>query len=340
MAGFVQRVTAIATASSSVTTGSITTSSGNLVNISVIAFDSGTGGGLATADSKTNTWANVQTQFPSSGTSSWACYQAYAKNITGGSGHTFTYDENVGGGYCVIEVDELSGVDTAAPLDKFNKAISSSVSTGTTTQADEIIIYAGMNTLPSAMTLDGALTSTGSQTTAPNGDCLICGYQVVSATGDYSYTTTNAGDSLVTTYKATAVILQYGRPSSDIASNGWTPSTGSDLYAMLDETAADDADYIYSPNNPTTEQFEVRLSLMGDPAGNTGHTIKFHFVSLGFDTTYDMDLVEGTTVLDSWSETVTVAAGAVTRTRPLSTTVADSITDYGNLRIRGVARAP
>ena len=34
------------------------------------------------------------------------------------------------------------------------------------------------------------------------------------------------------------------RPNSDISNTGWTPSTGSDLYAMLDEVTPDDADYI------------------------------------------------------------------------------------------------
>lgn len=37
------------------------------------------------------------------------------------------------------------------------------------------------------------------------------------------------------------------RPSSDITTTGWTASTGTDLYAMLDESVASDADYITSP---------------------------------------------------------------------------------------------
>ena len=38
------------------------------------------------------------------------------------------------------------------------------------------------------------------------------------------------------------------RPGSDLIVNGWTPSTGSDLFAMLDETTLDRGDYITSPN--------------------------------------------------------------------------------------------
>ena len=42
-------------------------------------------------------------------------------------------------------------------------------------------------------------------------------------------------------------IWQYGRPISDVAKGSWTASTGSDLYAMIDEEGVSDADYIRSP---------------------------------------------------------------------------------------------
>lgn len=140
-------------------------------------------------------------------------------------------------------------------------------------------------------------------------------------------------------YSFLATVLQYARPASDIATGGWLPSSGGDLYAMLDETSADDGDYIYSPDNPTSQQFEVKLGTITDPAVSTGHTIRFRLQAINLDTNFDLDLVQGTTVLDSWTESVTVAAGVVQRERTLSGAVADSITDYSNLRVRGVARA-
>jgi len=136
-----------------------------------------------------------------------------------------------------------------------------------------------------------------------------------------------------------AITLQYGYPISDIAAGGWTQSTGATLYGVLDETVADDADYIYSPNNPTTEQFEVRLSVAADPLSSSNHTITVRLQAIGADTNFDLNLVQNTTVLDSWTENVTVAAGVVERSRTLSAAVADTISDYGNLRIRGVAKA-
>jgi len=44
------------------------------------------------------------------------------------------------------------------------------------------------------------------------------------------------------------------RPASDIVVNSWTPSTGSDLYAMIDDPTLNRSDFITSPNltNPVT----------------------------------------------------------------------------------------
>lgn len=134
-------------------------------------------------------------------------------------------------------------------------------------------------------------------------------------------------------------LAQFAFPASDIAANGWLPSSGGSLYPMLDEATADFADYIYSPNNPTTQAFEVKLGSLSDPVSSTDHSIEISLVAQGADTNFDFNLVQGTTVLDSWTENVTVTQGQVTRIRNFSGAVADSITDYTDLRLRGVARA-
>jgi len=64
---------------------------------------------------------------------------------------------------------------------------------------------------------------------------------------------------------AVTITWQYARPISDIAANGWLPSSGSDLFAMTNETSVNHANYIYSPDNPTTQQFEVKLSPVTAP---------------------------------------------------------------------------
>mgnify|MGYP000456300447 CR=1 FL=1 len=43
---------------------------------------------------------------------------------------------------------------------------------------------------------------------------------------------------------ASAIVPTIGRPSSDVSNIGWTPSSGSDLYDMLDEVTPSDSDYI------------------------------------------------------------------------------------------------
>ena len=61
------------------------------------------------------------------------------------------------------------------------------------------------------------------------------------------------------------------RPTSDILTTGWTASTGSDLYAMVDEAVANDSDYVISPllSSPTPLTFGITPSA---PAGT--HTVR------------------------------------------------------------------
>lgn len=133
--------------------------------------------------------------------------------------------------------------------------------------------------------------------------------------------------------------LQSLRPTSDIAADGWLPSSGSDLFDMLDEPNVNFGDFIYSPDNPTTQKFEVTLAELW-PAGTSGHGVQMGLEAAGQDTDFDFDLVEGATVRDSWTESVTLAQGQVVRDHPFSAGVIAAITNGANLRVRGVARAP
>lgn len=55
---------------------------------------------------------------------------------------------------------------------------------------------------------------------------------------------------------------QFGYPISDVTAGGWTPVTGSDLYAMLDEpdTPVDTDDYIASGTTPTNDTVVLGLT--------------------------------------------------------------------------------
>lgn len=64
---------------------------------------------------------------------------------------------------------------------------------------------------------------------------------------------------------ASAFRTQYGRPSVDITDGNWTPSTGVDLYATIDELVVDDADYDRSGATPVADTAVVGLSSLITP---------------------------------------------------------------------------
>jgi hypothetical protein len=59
--------------------------------------------------------------------------------------------------------------------------------------------------------------------------------------------------------------VQYARPESDISAGSWSPSTGGDLYAMIDEVTPNDSDYIYSSTDPSNDVCEVKLESISTP---------------------------------------------------------------------------
>jgi hypothetical protein len=62
-----------------------------------------------------------------------------------------------------------------------------------------------------------------------------------------------AGAYSLTGQDATLVaLLQTVRPNSDITTTGWTASTGTVLYEMIDEVTPSDADWINSPDVAST----------------------------------------------------------------------------------------
>lgn len=131
------------------------------------------------------------------------------------------------------------------------------------------------------------------------------------------------------TIALSGAVVQLLRPDGDISSGAWLPSTGSDLYAMLDETTADDGDYIYTTSASTAE---VSLTNAGDPAVSTGHIIRYRAKGTG---TLTVKLMQGTTTIATHVPTLTTSFQTFTFT--LSGAEADSITDYSNLRLQFVS---
>lgn len=71
-------------------------------------------------------------------------------------------------------------------------------------------------------------------------------------------------------------MAQYAYPIFDIENSGsWTISTGSTLYGVLDETTADDNDYITKKGVGTT--CTVGLGSMSDPSSSSDHILNVRY---------------------------------------------------------------
>lgn len=100
----------------------------------------------------------------------------------------------------------------------------------------------------------GSLTATGAAPTCHL--TLVCGAGTLESTGAAPTATVAAGPQV-----ATAI--------SDVAAGGWTPSTGEDLWAMVDETSASDTDYISSDATPTNDTAVLGLTPLETPSAGT-----------------------------------------------------------------------
>lgn len=121
---------------------------------------------------------------------------------------------------------------------------------------------------------------------------------------------------------------QLAAPSADVSAGGWTASTGSDLYAMLDEAAADDGDYITTTGASTCE---VTLGSLSDPASSTGHIVRYRISSTGGGII--VRLRQGTTTIATWTHSP-APTSLTTYEQTLTGGEADSITDYSALRLQ------
>ena len=126
----------------------------------------------------------------------------------------------------------------------------------------------------------------------------------------------------------TTVTVQYSRPTSDVTTGTWTASTGSDLYAMLDETAASDADYIVTTGASTCE---VALGSLSDPAVSTGHKVRYRLSATSGGIT--VRLRQGTTTIATWTH-ATAPSSLTTYEQTLTGGEADSITNYAALKLQ------
>lgn len=198
MAGaFVQAATGqSSSAVTSLTTGSITTTSGNFIAFSYSCNKNSVPTDPA-SDSKSNTWTqNISSTHNPFGAIDATLGLCYSKNITGGSGHTFTGTWG-GSVYCAIGACECSGLDTTAPEDTAKPSAtgnSTSCNPGTLTPGSSGDLYLTLGTHPAiadtTMSASGGFTSRVNLNDASGTKMPLCVTILDSATGSQTGTIT------------------------------------------------------------------------------------------------------------------------------------------------------
>lgn len=182
---------------------------------------------------------------------------------------------------------------------------------------------------------------------------VTAGYMDVSGIGGYEYITGKfilglAWSRILQDQEATSIIknpwqvfeqpprfisipatgeVQLLSPISDVSDGDWLPSTGTDLYATVDEASYSDTDYIYATSATTCT---LALATGSDPAVSTGHTLRYRLLS--GSGTVTVTLKQTSTTIASWGpHTLTGTAQDFAQT--LTGGQADSITDYSALRV-------
>lgn len=129
---------------------------------------------------------------------------------------------------------------------------------------------------------------------------------------------------------------QFARPSSDVITSGWSPSTPGSHYVLIDEVTPSDLDYTRSANTASETQLIVGLSAVTDPAQSSGHVVR---VRVSCDSTQDVycNLLQGGTVIATLN--ITAGFSPTTFSLTLTGTQADAITNYAALRLQFVKPA-
>ena len=128
-------------------------------------------------------------------------------------------------------------------------------------------------------------------------------------------------------------MTQYARPDSDVSNNGsWDLSTGSDIFALINESSADDSDYV-SVGDPSDSDFIVGLSNVTDPSSAADHKVYYRASDdSDGDGPLTVVLLE-TTTARATSVNEAVSDSITQYTFTLTSGEANSISNYNNLRL-------
>jgi hypothetical protein len=146
-------------------------------------------------------------------------------------------------------------------------------------------------------------------------------------------------------------MAQFGRPSTDTTRDNWEEDDGgtTDIWDQIDETAADDGDFIRTGLTPTSDVYVTKLTSVEDPVSSSGHVVRYRYgkqttggdqidITVQLRQGYTNEGAPGTLIAAQTHTDVAVVwvAGSFT----LSGAEADSITDYADLYLRFVGNKP
>lgn len=234
-AAFVQskltRQTASATTTAATFTSNVT--AGNLIAV-MASWDGGIGVLSGITDSLGNTYTAVNNVSDGGNPNHYATW--YAKNITGGA-CTVTVTYTSSRPITLLEVVEISGVDTTAPLDKSAIQLQATPGTGanavtsgsvTTTTDGQFIFGCSIATgsFTQTYSVGTGFTSIDNVGTSVSDRALICEYQIQTSAGAIAATATQTNNQNVVT--AIMTFKAVAGPTVTSVSTG-TPREGASL---------------------------------------------------------------------------------------------------------------
>ena len=131
-----------------------------------------------------------------------------------------------------------------------------------------------------------------------------------------------------------AATYQYARPGSDVSAGAWAPSSGTDLYAMLNDVTPNDSTYIYTQTlDSNYEPLLVWDEAFSDPGVSTEHVLKVRVGAGGIPSGKSLvtTLMQGASQIAQFTDAGPISANTTVE-HTLSGAEADSITNYNDLR--------
>jgi hypothetical protein len=245
------------------TTAAVDTSTATGTKTILVAVglqSTGTLGSGGLTDNKGNTYTRYNLTTYAGGGGGCAFY--YCANASVGTGHTWSLDKAAGyeTNEAALQVQVWSDTDGGTPTISFtnNTAFTASI-TPTQDGAGLASFWLAADFTGGTYnyTVDANWTQLEEWENSNGYNSGSHAYRIGSGTGSHSVTWASTGSIEPSSGIYMVEVLaggpppQVAYPNADGTDGAWTPSTGADLYACIDETTPSDADYISTTSNST-----------------------------------------------------------------------------------------